>query len=82
MKDCAVSPAALQEAREQLDAHAREIVKWHFSTETGCRFWLEWAEKAGWNPAEKIQSFADIIQNFPHFQDEWLRDLQPEVWVP
>jgi len=19
---------------------------------------------------------------FPHFQDEWLRDLQPEVWVP
>ena len=19
---------------------------------------------------------------FPHFEDEWLRDLQPEVWVP
>ena len=82
MKDCTVSRAALQEAREQLDAHAREIVKWHFSPETGCRFWLEWAERAGWNPVEKIQSFADIIQNFPHFQDEWLRDLQPEVWVP
>ena len=82
MKDCTVSRAALQEAREQLDAHAREIMKWHFSPETGCRFWLEWAERAGWNPAEKIQSFADIIQNFSHFQDEWLRDLQPEVWVP
>ena len=82
MKDCTVSRDALQEAREQLDAHAREIVKWHFSPETGCRFWLEWTERAGWNPAEKIQSFADIIQNFPHFQDEWLRDLQPEVWVP
>ena len=82
MKDRTVSQASLQEAKEQLDAHAREIVKWHFSPETGCRFWLEWAEKSGWNPAEKIQSFADIIQNFPHFQDEWLRDLQPEVWVP
>lgn len=82
MKDCTVSQASLQEAKERLDAHAREIVKWHFSPETGCRFWLEWAEKAGWTPAEKIQSFADIIENFPHFQDEWLRDLQPEVWVP
>lgn len=82
MKDCPVSPAALQEANQQLDAHAREMARWHFSPETGCRFWLEWAEKSGWNPAEKIQSFADIIQNFPHFQDKWLRDLQPEVWVP
>lgn len=82
MKDCSVSQDALQEANEQLDAHAREIVKWHFSPETGCQFWLEWAEKSGWNPAEKIQSFTDIIQSFPHFQDEWLRDLQPEVWVP
>ena len=82
MKNCTISQAALQEAKEQLDAHTREIVKWHFSPETGCRFWLEWAEKASWNPAEKIQSFVDIIQNFPHFQDEWLRDLQPEVWMP
>ncbi len=22
------------------------------------------------------------MKKFPHFQDEWLRDLQPEVWVP
>ena len=22
------------------------------------------------------------MHRFPHFQDEWLRDLQPEVWVP
>ena len=82
MKNCTVSQASLQEAKERLDAHTREIMKWHFSPETGCRFWLEWAEKSGWNPAEKIQSFADIIENFPHFQDEWLRDLQPESWVP
>ena len=28
-----------------------------------------------------MKSFA-ALQRFPHFQDEWLRDLQPEVWVP
>ena len=67
---------------EQLDAHVREIVQWHFSPETGCSFWLDWAKKAGWDPAKEIKSFDDIIARFPHFQDEWLRDLQPEVWVP
>ncbi len=25
--------------------------------------------------------FADILK-FPHFQDEWLRDLPNEIWVP
>ncbi|MGD1084597.1 MAG: hypothetical protein ABSA47_07590 [Verrucomicrobiota bacterium] len=70
-----------QTAREKLDAHVRDIIQWHFSPETGCPFWLEWAEKAGWNPASAVQSFSDL-QRFPHFQDEWLRDLQPEVWVP
>jgi phenylacetate-coenzyme A ligase PaaK-like adenylate-forming protein len=74
------SPAVIA-AREQLDAHVREIVRWHFSPETGCSFWLEWAKKAGWNPAHEIKTFADLGR-FPHFQDEWLRDLQPEVWVP
>ena len=29
-----------------------------------------------------MKSFADLIARFPHFQDEWLRDLQPDVWVP
>ena len=68
-------------AQDQLDAHTREMVRWHFSPETGSPFWLEWAQKAGWNPALEIKCFADM-QKFPHFQDEWLRDLQPGVWVP
>ena len=68
-------------ARAQLDAHVREIVQWHFSPETGSPFWLDWAAKAGWNPAKEVKSFDDILR-FPHFQDEWLRDLQPEVWAP
>ncbi|MDA1275574.1 MAG: hypothetical protein O2960_16270 [Verrucomicrobia bacterium] len=76
-----VEPSEIQAAQQALDAHVREIVHWHFSPETGCPFWLEWAKKANWNPLAEVKSFADLRQ-FPHFQDEWLRDLQNDVWVP
>lgn len=76
-----IDRAAILNAQEKLDAHVRELMQWHFSPETGCPFWLDWAKKAGWNPAEIVKSFAGL-QRFPNFQDEWLRDLQPEVWVP
>ncbi|MDX1951942.1 MAG: hypothetical protein SFY81_07135 [Verrucomicrobiota bacterium] len=73
--------AAVKKSQETLDAHVREMVKWHFSPETGSPFWLDWASKAGWDPVKEIQNFQDILK-FPHFQDEWLRDLPNEVWVP
>ena len=63
-----------------LDTHLSEIIDWHFSPETGCPFWLDWARK-NFDPRKEIASFADLLK-FPHFQDEWLRDLQPESWVP
>jgi len=47
-------------AAEALDARAVEMAKWHFSPETGCKFWLEWAEKQDWNPLEEIKSFSDV----------------------
>ena len=75
------SPAAAA-AQERLDAHVRAIIHWHFSPETGCPFWLSWAKQAGWDPRLRVGSFSDLTTHFPHFQDEWLRDLQPEVWVP
>src|SRR6187551_3873307 len=68
------------QAKAQLDSHLHEIIQWHFSPETGCPFWLDWANK-NFDPRKEIQSFADM-QKFPHFPDESLRDLQPEVWVP
>lgn len=77
-----VPAESLAAAQQRLDAHVREIVHWHFSPETGCPFWLDWARQAGWNPATEIGSFADLLARFPHFQDEWLRDQQPDVWVP
>src|SRR6266536_6260431 len=75
-----VDQTAIKAAQEKRDAHLCEIVQWHFSPETGCPFWLEWAQK-NFDPRKEIKIFADMVK-FPHFQDEWLRDLQPEVWVP
>ena len=74
-------PANPAAAQAELDAHVREIIHWHFSPETGTPFWLDWAKK-NFDPRKEIHCFADVMQKFPHFQDEWLRDLQPEVWAP
>jgi len=73
---------AQQQAQEQLDGHLRDIISWHFSPDTGCPFWLEWVAKQDWDPREKILGINDLQEYFPNFQDEWLRDLQPEMWVP
>ncbi len=75
-----VAPEAVTAAQTELDAHLRTIIQWHFSPETGSPFWLDWASK-NFDPRPVIQTVADL-QKFPSFQDEWLRDLQPEVWVP
>jgi phenylacetate-coenzyme A ligase PaaK-like adenylate-forming protein len=75
-----VTPEAVAAAQAALDAHLREIIQWHFTPATGCPFWLDWAKK-NFDPRTEIQTSADLLK-FPHFQDETLRDLQPEVWVP
>src|SRR5690606_40413425 len=80
MQTSSVPAEVVQKASDELDAHLREIIEWHFNPETGCQFWLNWARK-NWDPRTEVRSFRDILK-FPHFQDEWLRDEQPEVWVP
>ncbi len=68
-------------ARENLDAHVREIIHWHFSPETGCPFWLEYAESLSFDPRDKIHSYDDL-KLLGHFQDEWLRGGPVRRWVP
>ena len=80
MINTSITPEAIKAAQAQLDAHLKEIINWHFSPETGCSYWLDWAKK-NFDPRKEITSFADVLK-FPHFADESLRDLQPEVWVP
>ncbi len=68
-------------AARALDEQFCEIVRWHFSPETGTPHWLEWSKSAGWNPAEEVQSLADL-NRFPHFDGELLRNQPHEVWIP
>ena len=68
-------------ARARLDAHTREIVQWHFSPETGCEFWLEYAKQLEWDPRKEIRSYADL-DKFDNFEDEWLRGGPVRRWVP
>jgi phenylacetate-coenzyme A ligase PaaK-like adenylate-forming protein len=71
----------VRKAREQLDAHVRDIIEWHFNPDTGCDFWLGWAAKAGWDPRKEVRSFADL-KKFGHFQDDWLRGGPVRRWLP
>jgi phenylacetate-coenzyme A ligase PaaK-like adenylate-forming protein len=75
-------PAAVTAAAAQLDEHVRQIIDWHFSPETGTPFWLEFAQKAGFDPRREIRTFADILERFGHFEDDWLRYLPHEKWIP
>ncbi len=68
-------------AATQLNEHFLEIVRWHFSPETGTPYWLEWAKQAGWNPSQDVQSLADLTR-FPHFDGELLRREPHERWIP
>ena len=63
---------AAQQARNDLDAWVREVVAWHFDPSTGSPFWLEWAERAGWDPRTEVRRFDDL-KKFGHFEDEQLR---------
>ncbi len=67
--------------RAKLDAHVREIVKWHFSPETGCEFWLNYAKKLDFDPRDKIGGFDDL-KLLGHFEDEWLRGGPIRRWQP
>ena len=66
---------------DQLDAHVRDIVRWHFSPETGTPFWLDFAAKLDWDPLKEIRTYQDL-DRFGFFQDEWLRGGPVRRWVP
>ena len=68
-------------ARERLDDWVREVVAWHFDPATGSPFWLDWAQKAGWDPRQEVHGFDDLAK-FGHFEDEWLRGGPVRRWVP
>jgi hypothetical protein len=75
------SQEQLQIARAALDAQVCETVAWHFSPETGCPFWLDYRSRLGWDPRDRVTTFADLRRLGP-FEDEWLRGGPVQRWVP
>ena len=71
----------VKNARAQLDQHVREIVRWHFSPETGTPFWLEKAKGFNFNPLKDVQTFDDL-RLFGFFEDDWLRGGPVNRWIP
>ena len=71
----------IADTRIALDAHVRDMVEWHFNPETGCPFWLEFAENLDFDPRKEIGGYADL-KLLGHFQDEWLRGGPVRRWVP
>ncbi len=76
-----MSDSAISAARERLDAHVRDIVRWHFDPATGCPFWLERATTLGFDPIAAITTYEDL-DRFGPFEDEWLRGGPVRRWVP
>ncbi len=70
------------EARAALDAHVREIVRWHFASETGTPVWLDFAKTCGFDPLQDIRGFDDLVARFPNFDGERLRNDAHELWIP
>jgi phenylacetate-coenzyme A ligase PaaK-like adenylate-forming protein len=70
-----------EQAQENLDAHVRDIVQWHFDEKTGCDFWLNFARTLDFDPKKEIGSYEDL-KIMGHFKDEWLRGGPLRRWVP
>ena len=76
------SAAQVQAARDALDAQVREVVAWHFDPATGCPFWLDYAKRLGWDPADRDQRSSATCKRLGSFEDEWLRGGPVQRWVP
>ena len=76
-----MSDALTSTAREQLNAHLKEILLWHFSPETGCPYWLQWKERTGIDPINEVRSI-EALSAFGTFNAADLRNLPHEMWIP
>lgn len=71
----------IKNARTQLDQQVRDVVRWHFSPDTGTPFWLEKAKGFNFDPLKDVNGWDDI-KKFPLFEDEWLRGGPVNRWIP
>jgi phenylacetate-coenzyme A ligase PaaK-like adenylate-forming protein len=62
------------------DEFIRSAMEWHFSPETGSRFWLERAKSLEFDPRTEVKSFEDL-RLFPNVTNE-LRDVGAQDLIP
>ncbi len=74
-------PQAAAEAKERLDEHTVETVRWHFHDDTGSPFWLEKKRELNFDPLTEVKCFEDL-KKFPLFEDDWLRGGPVRRWIP
>jgi phenylacetate-coenzyme A ligase PaaK-like adenylate-forming protein len=62
------------------EAYLRAAVRWHFSPDTGSRYWLQRAKSLEFDPLTDIKTFEDLAL-FPNIVDE-LRDVAVRNLIP
>ena len=70
-----MSPSISDRARqagEELDAHTRDIVQWHFGADTGSRFWLEKKNELDFDPLTDISPEQFMITALVFEWIKWL----------
>src|SRR5258705_8012269 len=68
------------ESIDDPQAYLRAAIQWHFSPETGSRYWLKRADALDFNPLTDVKTFEDLAL-FPNIVDE-LRDVAVRDLVP
>ena len=68
------------DAHPDPDEYIQAAMQWHFSPDTGSRFWLERAPSLGFDPRTDVRSFDDLTL-FPNVTDE-LRDVAAADLIP
>src|SRR5258705_2418781 len=61
-------------------AYLRAAIQWHFSPETGSRYWIKRAAALDFKPLTAVKTFEDLAL-FPNIVDE-LRDVDVRDLVP
>lgn len=62
------------------DDLVRDAVRWHFSPETGSKFWLDRLPHLGFDPIESVHTWEDLTR-FPNVVND-LRDVRVEDLIP
>ena len=68
------------DAHPDPDEFLRAAMQWHFSPDTGSRFWLERAPALEFDPRTDVRTFDDLAL-FPNLTDE-LRDVRAADLIP